>query len=84
MLRLREQIKGELAENVAKVARARQTIGETQLQIVNEDSRRLDEIVSQLADTRSELASIEEHAVDTPGVDMWRDPRSGRLGSGLS
>lgn len=60
MLRLREQIKGELAENVAKVARARQTIGETELQVVNEDSRRLDEIVSQLAETRSELASIEE------------------------
>jgi HlyD family secretion protein len=61
MLRLQEQIKGELAGNSAKVARARQTIGETQLQIVSEDARRLDEIVSQLVETRSELAAVDEH-----------------------
>ncbi len=58
--RLKAEIEGETAENLSNVARAKQNIGETQLQIVNEDSRRLDEIISELTETRSELASVEE------------------------
>lgn len=58
--RLRSEIEGEMAESVADVARAKQTIGETELQIVNEGARRLDEIVSELADTRAELATVGE------------------------
>lgn len=58
--RLRAEIQGEMAENVAGIARARQTIGETRLQIVNEDATRLDKIVSELALVRSELASVDE------------------------
>ncbi len=58
--RLKAEIEGEIAENVANIARAKQKIGETKLQVVNEDSRRLDEITSELPETRSELASVEE------------------------
>jgi HlyD family secretion protein/epimerase transport system membrane fusion protein len=58
--RLRAEVEGELAENLAGVARARQSIGETELQIVNQDAVRLDEIVNELAETRSALSSIEE------------------------
>jgi HlyD family type I secretion membrane fusion protein len=58
--RLKAEIEGEMAENVAAVARTRQSIGETHLQVVNEDAVRLDKIVTELAETRSELASVEE------------------------
>jgi HlyD family secretion protein/epimerase transport system membrane fusion protein len=58
--RLKAQIEGTVAENKAAMAQARQSIGETELQIVNEDSRMMDEIVNELAETRSELASVEE------------------------
>ena len=49
-----------MAENAAGIARLRQSIGETKLRIVNEDAVRLDQIVSEMAETRSELASVEE------------------------
>jgi len=58
--RLKAEIEGEIAENVANAARTRQSIGETELQIVNEGAVRLDKIVAELAETRSELASVEE------------------------
>ena len=58
--RLRSEIEGEMAESVAGVARAKQTIGETELQIVNQSATRLDEITSELADTRAELAAVDE------------------------
>ena len=58
--RLRSETEGEKGESQAAIARAKQTIGETELQIVNEDARRLDEIVGELADTRAELSAIGE------------------------
>jgi len=58
--RLRSEIEGEMGESQADIARAKQTIGETELQIVNEGARRLDEIVGELADTRAELSSVGE------------------------
>lgn len=58
--RRKAEVQAEIAENEAGIARTRQSIGETRLQIVNEDAVRLDKIVSELADTRSELASVEE------------------------
>jgi HlyD family secretion protein/epimerase transport system membrane fusion protein len=58
--RMKADIQGEIAENTAGIARARQSIGETELQIVNEDSRRMDDIVNEMSETRSELASVEE------------------------
>ncbi len=58
--RIRSEIEGEMAESVADVARTRQTIGETELQIVSEEAKRLDDIVSKLADTRAELATVNE------------------------
>ncbi len=60
LLRNKARIEGDMAENAAGIARLRQSIGETKLQIVNEDAVRLDQIVSEMAETRSELASIEE------------------------
>lgn len=58
--RLRAEIEGEMAQAIADVARARQTIGETELQVVNETARRLDDIISELADTRAELATVDD------------------------
>ena len=60
MRRLKAEVEGEMAENVADVARAKQSIGETELQIVSLGSVRLDEIVTELAETRSELTAVEE------------------------
>jgi HlyD family secretion protein/epimerase transport system membrane fusion protein len=60
MRRRKAEVEGEMAENVASVARAKQSIGETELQIVSLGSARLDEIVTELAETRSEFAAVEE------------------------
>ena len=58
--RMKAEIQADISESSAGVARARQSIGETELQIVNEDARRMDDIVNELAETRSQLASVEE------------------------
>ena len=60
MRRRKAEVEGEMAENVADVARAKQSIGETELQIVSVGSTRLDEIVTELAETRSDLAEVDE------------------------
>ncbi|UCH40537.1 MAG: HlyD family type I secretion periplasmic adaptor subunit, partial [Gammaproteobacteria bacterium] len=60
LLRLMAEIEGDMAENLANIARTQQSIGETVLQVVNEDAVRLDNIVSEMAETRLELASVEE------------------------
>jgi HlyD family secretion protein/epimerase transport system membrane fusion protein len=60
MRRRKAEVEGAMAENVADVARAKQSIGETELEIVSLGSVRLDEIVTELAETRSELAVVEE------------------------
>ncbi|HMB74583.1 MAG TPA: HlyD family type I secretion periplasmic adaptor subunit, partial [Gammaproteobacteria bacterium] len=58
--RMKAEIQTDVAENSTGIARANQSIGETELQVVNEDSRRLDDIVNELSETRSQLASVEE------------------------
>ena len=58
--RMKAEIQTDIAENMTGIARANQSIGETELQIVNEDSRRMDDIVNELSETRSQLASVEE------------------------
>ncbi len=58
--RMRAETEGNMAENIAAIARARQKIGETKLQIVNEDAVRLDKIVTELSESQSELDSISE------------------------
>jgi multidrug resistance efflux pump len=63
MRRRKAEVEGQMAENVANVARARQSIGETGLQIVSLGSVRLDEIVTELAETRSELAAVDERTL---------------------
>jgi HlyD family secretion protein/epimerase transport system membrane fusion protein len=60
LLRQKAEIEGDMAENAASIARLQQSIGETKLQVVNEDAVRMDQIVSEMAETRSELASVEE------------------------
>ena len=60
LLRQKAEIEGEMAQNTASIARLKQSIGETKLQVINEDAVRLDQIVSEMAETRSELASVEE------------------------
>jgi HlyD family secretion protein/epimerase transport system membrane fusion protein len=58
--RMSASIQGDIAENTASIARAKQSIGETELQIVNEDSKRMDDIAKEMSDTRSELGSVVE------------------------
>ncbi len=54
------EINGEQARNSASIARAEQTIGETEMQIVNADNERLDKVGDKLANVRAELAAINE------------------------
>ena len=60
LLRQKAEIEGDMAGNAAGIARLQQSIGETKLQVINEDAVRMDQIVSEMAKTRSELASVEE------------------------
>ena len=54
------EIEGARARNFAAIARAKQTIGETELKIVNADNERLDKVGDKLANVRAELAAINE------------------------
>jgi len=58
--RLEAQTQGDMAQNIAVIARARQSIGETQLLILNVHSERLDRTATELVDVRSELDSINQ------------------------
>ncbi len=58
--RAEAEITGARAGNRAAIARARQAIGETELQILDLDAQREDEVTEQLADVRAELAEVAE------------------------
>ncbi len=61
--RLQAEVEGERARNRAAIAQARQSIGETELQIAAVDTERLDEINTQLTQVRGELAELEERLI---------------------
>jgi membrane fusion protein, type I secretion system len=56
----RAQIEGQRAQNQAAIARARQAIGEAELQILSLASTRQDEIATELGSMRAELLDIDE------------------------
>ncbi|NBB82938.1 MAG: HlyD family type I secretion periplasmic adaptor subunit [Alphaproteobacteria bacterium] len=58
--RQQAEIEGAIAENRAAIARANQTIGEAELQILGLETDRLDEIAAELTDVRTRLLSLEE------------------------
>jgi HlyD family secretion protein/epimerase transport system membrane fusion protein len=60
LARLKEEIFGERAQNRANVARAWQSIGETELEIVKIDLEAQDQIAEQLTKVQSELATVRE------------------------
>lgn len=58
--RMQAEIDGRRGEFLASMARARQQIGETQLEALTLDAERADQIASQLVQVRAELASVRE------------------------
>ncbi|MGH6912992.1 MAG: HlyD family type I secretion periplasmic adaptor subunit, partial [Geminicoccales bacterium] len=58
--RARAEIEGNRAERRAHIARARQAIGETELQIIAQGTTQLDSINQELSRTQSELAEVEQ------------------------
>jgi len=58
--RAEAEITGARAANRAAIARARQSIGETELQILDLDARREDEVTEELTQVRSELSEVAE------------------------
>jgi membrane fusion protein, epimerase transport system len=52
-------IEGQRGDQIAQMARANQTIGETELQIVQLDRTRAAEVTEQLRDTQQRLADVE-------------------------
>jgi len=61
-------IEGTLGENQAGIARAQQSIGETELQILNLETDRQDEIANSLNQVRFERAGIEQELLRTQDV----------------
>lgn len=58
--RAQAEIEGEMARNRAAIARAEQSIGETELQIITVGTQRLDELNERLTEVRSKLSELEE------------------------
>lgn len=58
--RAQAEIEGEMARNTAAIARAEQSIGETELQMMTVGTQRLDELNERLTEVRSQLAELEE------------------------
>jgi HlyD family secretion protein/epimerase transport system membrane fusion protein len=54
------EIEGRRGEYVGAIARARQQIGETELQILAADAERTDQVTTQLEQVRIELATVSE------------------------
>lgn len=61
-------IEGARGENQASIARARQTIGETELQILNLEADRQDAIANELNQVRFERAGVEQELLRTQDV----------------
>lgn len=58
--RAEAEISGQRAANQGAIAQARQAIGETELEILDLDAQREDEVTDELAQVRAELAEVEE------------------------
>ena len=58
--RQQAEIDGERAANVAAIARARQTIAETELQVLNLDAQMQDQIAEEISQVRTEIQTLRE------------------------
>jgi HlyD family secretion protein/epimerase transport system membrane fusion protein len=78
----RAATEGDIGRNRAEIARARQAIGETRLQVEAVDSERLDSVNSQLTEIRVALAEVEERlrpSEDALSRTVIRAPVSGTI-----
>jgi HlyD family secretion protein/epimerase transport system membrane fusion protein len=66
--RQQADIEGRIGANQAAIAQARQTIGETELQILNLEADRQDEIANELNQVRFERAGIEQDLSRTQDI----------------
>jgi HlyD family secretion protein/epimerase transport system membrane fusion protein len=66
--RAEAEISGRRGEYIAMIARTRQQIGETELQLLSLDSERSDQITNELDKTRVELANITERLTASEDV----------------
>lgn len=66
--RAQAEIQGRLASNRAAIARARQSIGETRLEILQLETRRRDEAANRLSEARTEIADLAERMIGTRDV----------------
>jgi len=62
------EIAGRLASSRAAIARARQSIGETELQIFGLSTKRRDEAATQLGEIRSQIADLEQRMTSSRDV----------------
>jgi len=66
--RNKAEIAGRLASSRAAIARARQSIGETELQIFGLSTKRRDEAETQLGEVRSQIADLEQRMTSSRDV----------------
>lgn len=80
--RAKAEIRGRRASNIAAIARAGQSIGEAQLQILGLDTRRKSEAATELGDIRSQIADLEERITSARDIvtrTVIRAPETGRV-----
>jgi HlyD family secretion protein/epimerase transport system membrane fusion protein len=76
------RLKGNSDERLALISRARQSIGETDLQIIQNEHERRAEVLKELRDTRNQLAELEEQMRASSDVlqrTLIVAPRTGKI-----
>jgi HlyD family type I secretion membrane fusion protein len=80
--RTAEQVRGERAEHIADIARAKNSIGETKLQIIQVEKKARQEVVQELREVQAEVFDLEERRVaaadELQRVEI-RAPRTGTV-----
>jgi HlyD family secretion protein/epimerase transport system membrane fusion protein len=66
--RQRAEIEGALAQNRAAIARAEQSIGEAEIQILSLRAQRADEVAAEINDVQTELLTLEERIAASEDV----------------
>ncbi|MEZ5934784.1 MAG: HlyD family type I secretion periplasmic adaptor subunit [Alphaproteobacteria bacterium] len=66
--RSQAELAGRLGEGQSAIAKARQAIGETALQIIDLGNRRAEEVVAELGDAQAKIADLREQVTATEDV----------------
>lgn len=77
------RIQGDRLENLALIARVRQSIGEAELKIINSRNARLNQVVDELQDTQKSISDLEKRLMAAREVLREIEAKLGHAAAGL-